>query len=58
MLTKKFINLIEKAPNGVLDLNHAAEMLQVGIAWTGSRGYMCVWGGGRGSGHACAWLLC
>jgi transcription factor E2F3 len=29
MLTKKFINLINKADDGVLDLNHAADMLQV-----------------------------
>lgn len=28
-LTKKFINLINKATDGVLDLNHAAVMLQV-----------------------------
>jgi hypothetical protein len=30
MLTKKFINLIERAPGGVLDLNQAADALQVG----------------------------
>jgi transcription factor E2F3 len=29
MLTKKFIKLIEAADDGVLDLNHAAEVLQV-----------------------------
>jgi hypothetical protein len=29
MLTKKFLNLINKADDGVLDLNHAADMLQV-----------------------------
>lgn len=29
MLTKKFIALINKADDGVLDLNHAADMLQV-----------------------------
>lgn len=29
MLTKKFIQLINKADDGVLDLNHAADMLQV-----------------------------
>lgn len=29
MLTKKFIGLIEKEPDGVLDLNHAADVLQV-----------------------------
>lgn len=28
-LTKKFIALINKASDGILDLNHAAEMLQV-----------------------------
>jgi hypothetical protein len=28
-LTKKFLALINKAENGVLDLNHAAEHLQV-----------------------------
>jgi hypothetical protein len=28
-LTKKFIGLINKASDGVLDLNHAAEQLQV-----------------------------
>jgi hypothetical protein len=29
MLTKKFLNLIERAEDGILDLNHAAELLQV-----------------------------
>lgn len=29
-LTKKFISLINKASDGILDLNHAADMLQVG----------------------------
>lgn len=38
-LTKKFLNLINKASDGVLDLNHAADMLQV-------RGLVVV---GRGS---------
>jgi transcription factor E2F3 len=31
-LTKKFIALINKAADGILDLNHAAEMLQVSLA--------------------------
>jgi hypothetical protein len=30
-LTKKFIALINKASDGILDLNHAAEMLQVRV---------------------------
>jgi len=32
MLTKKFLNLIENAENGILDLNQAAELLQVRLA--------------------------
>lgn len=30
-LTKKFINLINKASDGILDLNHAADVLQVSV---------------------------
>lgn len=29
LLTKKFVALVEGAPDGILDLNHAAESLQV-----------------------------
>jgi hypothetical protein len=29
MLTKKFVDLIEKADGGILDLNQAADLLQV-----------------------------
>lgn len=29
LLTKKFVNLVEAAPDGVLDLNKAADALQV-----------------------------
>lgn len=32
MLTKKFLNLIERAPGGILDLNEAADTLQVRAA--------------------------
>ena len=32
LLTKKFVALVEGAPDGVLDLNKAAEALQVGLA--------------------------
>lgn len=44
-LTKKFLGLINKASDGVLDLNHAADMLQVRparfervvvVAWLGT----------------------
>jgi hypothetical protein len=29
LLTKKFINLLKQAPDGILDLNNAAETLEV-----------------------------
>jgi hypothetical protein len=29
LLTKKFINLLKQAPDGILDLNNAAEVLEV-----------------------------
>jgi hypothetical protein len=31
LLTKKFVGLVEAAPDGVLDLNKAAEALNVGL---------------------------
>lgn len=37
-LTKKFIGLINKASDGVLDLNHAAEQLQVRRAFASLAG--------------------
>jgi hypothetical protein len=45
-LTKKFVALINKASDGVLDLNHAAEVLQVrqrggGTRWGGHTGLIC-----------------
>jgi hypothetical protein len=47
MLTKKFIKLIEQATDGVLDLNHAADVLQVGGP------------GGRGEDVAVGgWVVC
>ena len=36
LLTKKFINLIKRAEDGILDLNKAAETLEVTIFLSGS----------------------
>ncbi len=33
LLTKKFVALVESAPDGVLDLNKAAESLQASFFW-------------------------
>ena len=32
LLTKKFVGLVESAPDGVLDLNKAADALQVSMS--------------------------
>jgi hypothetical protein len=35
MLTKKFVELIERADGGILDLNQAADLLQVRVTCRG-----------------------
>ena len=36
LLTKKFLNLLKGAPGGIVDLNNAAETLEVGVSFLGT----------------------